>query len=527
MRRCTPLLLLLTLPLACSLPQDLIRLNPAPPGTIAPAPTLPPAYTSTPQPTPTAPLPPTPTLPPTMLELQQQAMQPEHTADLAALGPLTQYLIEARVQVDLERNQAAIEGMARILFTNPLDQPLTEIVLALWPREKTQYLADMSAGPLIVNGRVLDVEDQHLSLRARLPVPLAPGESLDLSLPFRVFNIGVMRDDVPRRFAIVDDVLIAPTFYPLLPRLVDGEWQVEAPPPGGDTTNSDAAYYTVRLTWPAGYALAATGTALDLQENLDGTNSATFVSGPVRDFAFAVGRLESEDRTLGDLRLRGWVLPANARDLDRLLDTAAAQVEILQGLLGPYPYAELDLVDAPGAFGGIEYPGLVFIGTVGTQGLVGPVVHEIGHQWFYGLVGNNQLNDPWLDEAAATYTEVLYYESAVGPERATSLLREYHDLVGTYATDPMMPIGLPVGAYASEQDYALIVYLKGALFFDALRRELGDEAFFAFLRSYIEEQRYGFAGPETFEHLAEAACSCDLGPLFDHWVYAGGPLAEP
>lgn len=521
------LLLCLAMPLACSLPPLMTHARSTAQPTLPAAPTLPPPYTPTPAHTPASPLPPTPSLPPDWLALQQQAMRPEFATDVLAPNTWTHYLIEARVDLDLDRNQAAIDGQARIRFTSPLDQPLTEIVVALWPREPTQYLAEMVAGPVMVNGRVVNVVDQGLGLRARLPSALAPGESLDLSLPFRVEHIGVMNEAAPRRFAIVDDVLLAPTFYPMLPRLVDGQWQLEAPPPGGDTTNSDVALYTVHLTWLARYSLAASGLVLESQEHPDGTRSATIVTGPMRDFAIAVGDLKHSQREVDGIRVQGWVLPQHVSDMDRMLEAAAGQVQVLQDLFGPYPYAELDVVDAPGAFGGIEYPGLVFIGTVGTRWLVGPVVHEVAHQWFYGLVGNDQLQHPWLDEAAATYSEVLYYESTVGPQRATSMLRSYRDTVAGQAADPAMPIGLPVGEYPSEQDYALLVYLKGALFFDALRRHLGDQAFFAFLRDYLDQARYGFAGPEAFQQAAETACSCDLDGLFDLWVYHGGPLPEP
>lgn len=529
MRRRTSLVLspFLILPLACTLSPLLALPHATAEPTLPPAPTFPPPYTRTAAPTSAAPLPPTPVLPPDWLARQQQAMRPEFGDDIQASNSRTHYVIAARIDLDLERNQASISGHARIRFSNPLDHPLTEIVLALWPREPTQYLAEMTAGPVLVNGQVVNALDEGLGLRLRLPSPQAPGETLDLSLPFRVSQIGVMHDAAPRRFAIVDNVLLAPTFYPVLPRLVNGQWQLEAPPLGGDTTNSDIALYTVFLTWPARYALASSGVLLETIEDPDGTRSATVVTGPMRDFAIAVGELELAQREVDGIRLQSWLLPQHRSDRDRVLNAATGQLRVLQELLGPYPYAELDVVDAPGAFGGIEYPGLVFIGTVGTRWLVEPVVHEVAHQWFYGLVGNDQLQHPWLDEAAATYAEVLYYETTVGPERATSILRAYRDTVIGHASDPSMPIGLPVGNYPSEQDYALIVYLKGALFFDALRRHLGDQIFFAFLQEYVQQTRYGFAAPQDFQQVAESACGCNLNPLFDVWVHHGGPLPEP
>jgi aminopeptidase N len=322
-------------------------------------------------------------------------------------------------------------------------------------------------------------------------------------------------------------VLLAPTFYPIVPRLVDGEWQVMAAPPGGDTTNSDVGLYEVHLTAPSEFALAASGAEVDRVENDDGTFTAVYATGPVRDFAFALGPLVLTEREVDGIRLRAWVLPQHSDDTRLILDAAAAQVRALTQAVGPYPYTELDVVDAPNAYGGIEYPGLVFIGTFGTFALIEPVVHEVGHQWFYGLIGNDQLIDPWLDEAAATFTEILYYEAVFGVQRGTTALEDLRQSLRYQVEDPDLPVGLPVGEYDSVSEYAVIVYQKGALFFETLRRELGTDGFRDFLHAYFEAYRYGFATPEDFQAVAEATCGCDLDSLFNLWVYQGGPIPGP
>jgi aminopeptidase N len=206
-----------------------------------------------------------------------------------------------------------------------------------------------------------------------------------------------------------------------------------------------------------------------------------------------------------------------------MLEAGARQLQILSELVGPYPYLELDLVDVPGAYGGIEYPGLVTVGTLGTRQVIEPTVHEVGHQWFYGLVGDDQLDEPWLDEAAATYTEVLYFEETQGAGAATGMLSAFRDLLRSHPR-PGTPIGMPVEAYDSIQDYGLFVYLKGALFFDALRARLGDDLFFEFLQTYFETHRYRTASGEAFQSLAEQTCGCELDPLFDLWVWDGGEI---
>lgn len=525
-KRITISALALALALAgCAQIQALLPASatPAPIPTSGPLATvaLPPAYTPTDAPTPRATLEATPQA----VELDQgAALLPAFQADAEAFPQATRYWIEVSVTFDETGARAALSGNARIRYTNTSDKALRELVLMLWPNDP-QYAASMSAGPVLVDGQRVEPtpERDGRALRLRLPIQLISGATVELSLPFEIETETIEGSD-PKRFGITRGVLLAPTFYPLIPRLVDGRFEVEVPAPGGDTTNSDIAFYQMQVRVPSEYDLVATGVQVDRQEG-DSWDAYTYVSGPVRDVALAVGVFENESRQVGDVFVNAWVLLDHLDDIDTVLDAAAAQLAILNEKVGPYPYTELDVVDGPGAFGGIEYPGLVFIGTLGSPWIIEPTVHEVAHQWFYGLIGDDQLHDPWLDEAAATWAEALYYEEEEGPGRATGFLSNIRAVVRAHS-DPDQPIGLGVGDYDTEDDYALFVYYKGALFFDALRRELGDETFFTFLREYYAENRYGFAEAEDFQGAAELACGCDLSDLFDLWVYEGGPIAE-
>jgi len=382
----------------------------------------------------------------------------------------------------------------------------------------------MTLGEVRVAGAVVDPVLEHRGLAARLPLAqaLAPGESLELEAEFVTRAEPGLEDGA--RFGLTHRVLIAPTFYPLIPRLVDGAWQVAPPPTGGDTTNSDSAFYAWRVTAPAGLSIAASGTVVEASE-AGGTQTQVLLTGPMRDLALVVGELRVEEREVGGVLLRAHLLPRHAELAGEVLDQAGAQVETLQALVGDYPFAELDIVDAPGAFGGIEYPGLILVGIISEERYFERAnVHEVGHQWFYSLIGDDQLLEPWLDEAAASYTEVLYAEHVINAQAAQDALAGFWGYLAA-ADDPEKPIGLPVEAY--DDDYGLIVYGKGALFFEALRREMGDKAFFDFLRAYYQRYRYGFATSEGFHATAEETCACELDALFDLWVYEGGPVERP
>lgn len=496
--------------------------TPAP--TVTASPTTTPRPTSTPGPTPT----PIPTLAATPaasdFDQQAQALRPEFAADLAGMSEVTRYWIELLIEFVPEEQRADLSGTARLRYTNGEDMPLDDIVLMLWPNHD-QYRGAMSAGAALIEGTLVSPTSEMggLARRYQLPQPLPAGDSLDLSVEFRVQTTGSIGFGLPYRFGVTQGVLFAPTFYPLVPRRIDGQWELEPAPLSGDTTNSEVALYEVRVSFDPQYTLVATGVEVDREDNGSDRATATLVSGPARDFSLALGDFISRSETVDGTTIAGWVLEQHESDLADMVDEAAKQVALLGELVGPYPYTELDVVDVPGAFGGIEYPALVSIGTLGGPNVLNPTVHEVGHQWFYGLIGDDQLLEPWLDEAAATYTQVLYQEQYFGSGTATGMLTDLRRQLRGHP-NPERPIGQPVSAYNSGGDYGLFVYVKGALFFDALRAEMGDELFFGFLQSYFDQYRYQIASAADFQAAAEQTCACDLDRLFQLWVRIGGPI---
>lgn len=519
MLRTTSIALLLAgLALACGPPGLVPTATPTaePDPTRTPAPEMTPTLSPTPPPA----LPPTPTVPADPLASQRAALLESHQDDVSVLQGQTQYVIDASVEFDAVQQQATITGIARIRYLHSGPDPIETLPLMLWPNDE-QYRGGLEVGLALIDGRRLQGAPllDGLAVEFALPTGLTAGEAVDLTVPFTATAEGPIGGSTPHRYGITEAVLFAPTFYPLVPRREGGEWEVQDAPPGGDTTNSDVAAYWVRLDVPSDLRLVASGAEVAREEGA-GRTSVSFVAGPVRDFAFALGPFEHDVRTVDGTAVHGWFLPGHAGDADLMLDAATDQLQILSERVGPYPYTELDLVDVPGAFGGIEYPGLVTIGTLGTSWLIEPVVHEVAHQWFYGLIGGDQVDEPWMDEAFATYSMALYLEFAEGRGQATGYLSDLREIVRNHPQSER-PIGLGLGAYPGG-DYSTFVYLKGALFYQALRQRLGDDVFFEFLQRLYREYRYGFATAEDFQATAEATCDCELDPLFDEWVFAGG-----
>jgi aminopeptidase N len=211
------------------------------------------------------------------------------------------------------------------------------------------------------------------------------------------------------------------------------------------------------------------------------------------------------------------------------LDTASRAIKIFSSRYEPFPYTEFDIVSTPTLALGIEYPGMVAIssriydvdqdtgGTPVRVFLESTLAHETGHQWFYNLVGDDQLDDPWLDESLTQFATLQYYEDQYGQQAAAGFEQSFNQRWSRVNFEKI-PVGLQVAAY-DDQEYSAIVYGRGPLFFVALRQEMGDQAFDAFLKVYTEKLSWKIATPEILQSLAEEHCSCDLDPLFNEWVY--------
>lgn len=181
------------------------------------------------------------------------------------------------------------------------------------------------------------------------------------------------------------------------------------------------------------------------------------------------------------------------------LQTAADAVDLYERIFGPFPFERLVVVE--GDFpDGMEFSGLVFVSEawfrnwqdVPDDWLTLITAHEVAHQWWYAAVGNDQERAPYLDEALATYSELLFIERFY-PE-LTTWWWEFR--INNYA--PSGYVDTPATAFDSPRAYINTVYLQGARMLHDLRLALGDEEFFGWLARYAESMRGKVAQPSDF-----------------------------
>jgi len=507
-----PLVLCLLLLAACL---------PTTPSTPSHTPTPIPSHTPTPIPshTPTPPrASPPPTTPPT--PDHAQALRLEFVTDLDLFPDATRYEIELTIDPDT----ATITGHERVDYTNTEDILLDALYLRLFPNTPG-YGGAMTTTNSLIDGQpaVPSTKLDGSALRLPLDLPLEPGASLDLEIDFAL-AVPTDASQGYRQLGYYDEVLALANAYPLIPVYDDEGWNIELPPTYGDAVYSETSFYTVRITAPADVMLIASGTCAVPASNPDGSATWTCVTGPMRDFNAVLGPdYQVESRVVEGITVNSVFYADHQEGGQWALDWATEAVRLFSTRFGSYPFTELDVVETPTRAGGIEYPGLVVINSAYYETPSGRmewvVVHEVAHQWWYSLVGNDQVDEPWLDEALVQYSTLLYYEDRYGVELAAELLEQvfrqpYEELVEAGRD---APAGSPVAAY-SQEDYGPVVYQKGPLYFHALRHEVGDEAFWGILQTYFARNRYAVATPEKWLAAVEAVTGDEHRALYEQWI---------
>jgi len=446
-------------------------------------------------------------------------------AVLEDLAGATVYHIDLLIPEDFN----TLEGHQELLYTNREVVALEEIYFRLF--------VNTSGGRATVSEVEVDgqaVEGEYAfelsAFRLSLPSVLEPGDEVVIAMDFEI--------EVPREmggnyglFGYFDDILVLDEFYPVVSVYDDEGWNVEAPPAAGDLTYFDTSFYLVQVTAPSDLVVVASGIEVG-RELQEGRQVLTLAAGPVRDFYLAASnRYTVLSQQVGETTVYSYAFPEYQDHASLALRYSVDAMKIFNRRFGPYPYVEFDVASTPMQALGIEYPGVAGMGLhlydpqaeisgLPSQVLLqGGVAHEVAHQWFYNVVGNDQVDEPWMDEALTQYVTGLYYLDLGGGEAYSGWRGSWYDRWQRVEMADI-PIGLPSGEYTDAREYGAVVYGRGPIFMETLADEMGEEKFGELLRDYYQSYKWGIGTGEAFRELAEEHCECDLTALFEAWVYA-------
>ncbi len=441
---------------------------------------------------------------------------------LKDLSKASTYYISLKIADDLA---SPIKGHQIVNYFNAEDQPLSEIYFRLYPNFQGGKI-EVSHMTLDGGAMIPSLESQDTALRVDLDHPLQPGESLVMEMDFEL-SIPTEMGGHYGLYGYFEDVLVLNTFYPMIPAFDENGWAKQTPKENGDLTYTDASFYIVEVQAPADLVLASSGVAID-QQIKGSTQTTIFASGPARDFYLAGSREFVEiNEQIGDTLVRVYTRPEYSVNQAFALDYATHAIEILSRQVGEYPYTEFEIISSPMRALGIEYPGITSIvvdefvdgvdlyGMPSEQMLESTLAHETGHMWFYNTVGNDQQNQPWVDEALVQYITYIYYLDRYGDGDGYVESWKYR---WSRVENADIPIGMPSDKY-NGAEYSAIVYGRGPLFFWDLENKYGLDTVMSAVQSYYQDHLWQNGYTEDLRAALENACDCDLGENFEEWVY--------
>lgn len=461
---------------------------------------------------------------------QAAALLPGEAAVLNRADAWDHYLIYATLLPD----ELTVLGEMQVQLRNRGSLPMDALYFRLYPNHEDFGGSLEIAEGVLVNGQPVAVnyEQDNVLLRLGLAQPLLPGEVAVAELQFSARTQRNASGSAYGAFNREAGVWSLASFYPVLARRFGNDWDRRTVSGRGDLAVTQTALYDVTIDTPPALRLASTGFRIAQQPLEHGPRRERFVSGPQRDFFLAALQgLQQASTSVGGTRIISYYQGSNPAAGQHSLDVAAQSVRIFNDWFGTYPLAELEMIQVPlTRFWGVEYPGIILIEQalyrIGGRDLDTTVAHEVAHQWWYSLVGNDVQGEPWLDEGLTSYSQVIYYEGQGNQVAAQSELQRFRDQYQqARSAGRDDAIGGSVDAYGG--NYLAIVYAKAALFFHALRLHMGDEAFFQFLREYYATYRYQEASGEDMLRIAEGACRCNLQPLYNAWVNEGTSVDVP
>ncbi|MEV6627923.1 putative Ig domain-containing protein [Amycolatopsis sp. NPDC051106] len=410
----------------------------------------------------------------------------------AAPADSTRTPISPAYTVNLTSNAAGTTwtGHQSVSFTNGSATALPEVYLRLWDN----YHGSCPTTPITVTnvtgGTASALSVNCTAMKVTLPSPLAQGQSATVG-----FDLSIVVPSGADRFGHDGAYNMIGNALPVLAVRDGAGWHLDPYTNNGESFYTVIGDFDVTLVHPTSLLTPATGSST---ETTSGTTTTTHaVANKVRDFAWAAGPFAKITTTSGKgVRVNVYsVSGISTSSANQMLTLAADSIDVHSGRFGDYPYGEVDVVlDNNFWFGGMEYPGFV-LDLVSTTALP----HELAHQWFYGIVGDDEYNSPWLDESFTDYATDLY-RGVTGSGCGITWQSSAEKLTNSMAY---------WDAHSSR--YSTVVYNYGKCTLHDLRRTIGDTAMANLLKSYAQSHWYGVSTTAEFKAAAQAAAgSTDL-----------------
>ena len=460
-----------------------------------------------------------------------------HTAKARAEAPSREAHYQLEATLDTQKH--SVKGSGTITWINSSTKPCTELFFHLYLNAfkdtsslflRSPFLRGRSGlgasgwGSIRVHkllarewqGRDLwpgrdrhSPSDPHdeTDIRIPLPEPLAPGARLTLDIQWTS-----QLPPIIERTGHAKGFYMVAQWFPKLARLEDdGTWQHFSFHPHSEFY-ADFSDYEVTLNVPSDLVVGATG-SLRATLSQGGRKSLRFVASRVHDFAWSAWReFEEAAQTLSGVRVRLLYPPGHETNAEASFRAISSALPHFIERYGPYPYPTLTVVHPPthaAQAGGMEYPTLITTGGpwyaehLGLKSTTQVTVHELAHQWFYGIVASNEHTWPFLDEGLTSYAEGVALERTLGAgsffqlgTTSLSIVELRRAIAGVYSHAE--PVAQPAANFHSFESLGALAYARTEAILQTLGKVYGESKLERALALYSRRWRFAHPGPEDF-----------------------------
>lgn len=486
-------------------------------------------------------------------------------------------LVRYRIDQRIDDEDGTLSGSVEIRFENRTDRPLRELPLLMHPNAAAELGAgdagriDTTAVERLRDGKAPEKLAHRRArptlLLVQLGAPLAPKQALTLRVRYQgklrrlppeandmlaqaIGSLGTMLGGSGSAdyglLAVGDGILTAASAYPMVAPYRDGSFDTGKPAKLGDHAYNEVADFEVTTRVPRGVLLVSNLVDDTAKDAGDGWTKVVSRGSHVRDFVLVAGRdLERSQIDVDDTRVTSVYRAPDAEAGRRALAMAASSLRSFERRFGDYPYRELDVVQSSivGGAGGVEFSAMVLIagmlyrdplkngplgGMLGNLSMTDDlldftVAHEVAHQYFAGIVGNDSRRFPSLDEPIAQYAAGLAIEDRQGKPAAERAMNSHVKM--NYAVYRMMggrdnAVLRDVSSFRTPIEYAALVYGKAPYVYVELRKKLGDDRLHRAIRRAVDDHRFGLVTTEQWiaaleKHTGRGA---EVRASFTRWL---------
>lgn len=458
----------------------------------------------------------------------------EETFELSAFSD--EELNHYNIKASLDSEESLINANQTVTYKNIEDVDLNEIYFHLYPNafNKTNHpslfdadkseISDQNGYVEIdsvkINGETVEYELGSIDTVLKINYPRAFKRNETYSIEL-TYVVGI--SSTSERFGVVDGLYNLGNWYPILAVYDEDGWNLDPYYNIGDPFYSDSSNYDVTFDVPEDFVLSSSGYASDI--GMESNRKKYVLRGDrIRDFALAISdRFNIISEKVNDTTVYVYYPDELVENvfIQKSLEYAVKSIELYSDVIGMYPYKtySVAITNFPS---GMEYPAIVFISmnyfddNITSIGRV--IVHETAHQWFYGIIGNDEIEEGWIDEGMASYISSWYDLNYLDKDAYNDHITSYKSRLNEVGGKDNVTMIKSAADYSDWGEYGLAAYTKSLLMFSDLYDKYGEEKFIEFVQTLYNEYKFKILKQDDIVKVANSVFDEDLSEFFDSWL---------